>query len=197
MATISFGVAREFKEEPWLTMVRLEEPFAVGPQPIGEIILRLFNYSDRFAPPGKTVLQVSFETEWEHWRSLYEGDQEGYRAEKERVAAEVLQRLERHYPGISAQVEMTDIATPYTLWRYTRNYRGAYMGWLPTPELIMTAILRTLPGLEDFYMAGQWVMPGGGVPPCLYSGRHVVQMLCRRDGKPFITKRPLSPEEAL
>jgi len=34
--------------------------------------------------------------------------------------------------------------------------------------------------LEGFYMAGQWVMPGGGVAPCLYSGRHVIQLLCAR-----------------
>jgi hypothetical protein len=49
---------------------------------------------------------------------------------------------------------------------------------------------RTLPGLANFYMAGQWVMPGGGVPPCLYSGRHGVQILCRRDGKPFVSNQP-------
>jgi phytoene dehydrogenase-like protein len=36
-------------------------------------------------------------------------------------------------------------------------------------------------------MAGQWVMPGGGVPPCFYSGRHVVQLMCERDGKDFLT----------
>ena len=34
-------------------------------------------------------------------------------------------------------------------------------------------------------MAGQWVMPGGGVPPCLYSGRHVIQILCKRDENTF------------
>jgi phytoene desaturase len=33
-------------------------------------------------------------------------------------------------------------------------------------------------------------VPGGGVPPCLYSGRHVVQILCHRDGKPFSTSVP-------
>jgi uncharacterized protein with NAD-binding domain and iron-sulfur cluster len=25
--------------------------------------------------------------------------------------------------------------------------------------------------------------PGGGVPPCRYSGRRVIQILCRHDGK--------------
>jgi len=185
----SFGVAREFADAPWMSIIKLERPFAVGSQAIDGIIIRIFNYSDRFAPPGKTVVQVSFETEWDFWNELRK-DRSRYDAEKERMAAELLERLEAHYPGISSQVEMTDVATPYTAWRYTRNHRGAYMGWLPTPEVINTRIKRTLPGLTNFYMAGQWVMPGGGVPPCLYSGQHVVQLLCHRDGKPFLRALP-------
>ena len=185
----SFGVAREFTDEPWMSIIKLERPFAVGNQVIDWIMVRIFNYSDRFAPPGKTVVQVSFETEFDFWNELQK-DRSRYDAEKVRVAAEVLERLEAHYPGISSQVEMTDVATPYTAWRYTLNHKGAYMGWLPTPEVINTRIERTLPGLANFYMAGQWVMPGGGVPPCLYSGQHVVQLLCHRDGKPFLKALP-------
>ncbi|NIO72461.1 MAG: NAD(P)-binding protein [Anaerolineae bacterium] len=186
---VSFGVAREFPGEPWLSIIKLERPFTVGAQAIDGLSLRLFNYSPRFAPPGKTVVQAMFETEWDFWNELQK-DRPRYDAEKERVAAEVLERLEAHYPGISSQVEMTDVATPYTTWRYTLNHKGSCMGWLPTPDVILTSIPRTLPGLDNFYMAGQWVLPGGGVPPCLYSGRHVVQILCHRDGKPFSTSVP-------
>jgi phytoene desaturase len=189
MVMASFGVAREFMSEPWMSIIMLERPFAVGNQPIGGIMIRIFNYSGRFAPPGKTVVQVSFETEWDFWNELQK-DRPRYDAEKERVAAELLERLEAHYPGISSQVEMTDVATPYTAWRYTLNHQGAYMGWLPTPEVITKRVERTLPGLTNFYMAGQWVMPGGGVPPCLYSGQHVVQLLCHREGKPFLRALP-------
>lgn len=189
MVMVSFGVAREFADEPWMSIIMLEQPFTVGNQSIDGIMVRIFNYSARFAPPGKTVIQASFETEWDFWNELHK-DRPRYEAEKERVAEEVLERLEAHYPGFSSQVEMTDVATPYTTWRYTRNHNGAYMGWLPTPEVITTWIERTLPGLSNFYMAGQWVMPGGGVPPCLYSGQHVVQLLCHRDGKPFSTILP-------
>ena len=82
------------------------------------------------------------------------------------------------------------MATPYTTWRYTLNHRGAYEGWLPTANNITTLIPRTLPGLSNFYMAGQWVMPGGGVPPCLFSGRHVIQILCNRDKRQFVTSIP-------
>lgn len=187
--TISHGVAREFVGEPWLSIIRLERPLEVGRERISGVALRLFNYSDRFAPAGKTVVQAAFETEWDHWHDLH-GDPPSYEAEKERVAAEVLHRLEAHYPGISGQVEMTDVATPYTTWRYTLNRRGAYMGWLPTPGAILTMVNRQLPGLDGFLLAGQWVMPGGGVPSCLYSGRHAAQMLCHWDDKRFVVSTP-------
>jgi phytoene dehydrogenase-like protein len=185
---VSFGVAREFTSEPHLSFILLERPFTVGSQAIDGFSLRIFNYSDRFAPPGKTVVQAMFETEWDLWNELQK-DRPRYDAEKERVASEVMTRLEAHYPGISSLIEVTDVATPYTTWRYTLNHKGAYMGWLPTPEALKTAVPKTLPGLANFYMAGQWVGSGGGVPTCLYSGRHVVQLLCHRDDKPFLFHR--------
>ena len=98
-----------------------------------------------------------------------------------------MKRLEKLYPGISQQVEVTDVATPYTTWRYTRNYQGAFEGWLPTPEAFKATVRKTLPGLANFYMAGQWVEPGGGVLTAIYSGRNLVQILCHRDRKRFST----------
>ncbi|MCX6032987.1 MAG: NAD(P)/FAD-dependent oxidoreductase [Chloroflexi bacterium] len=185
-AMLSFGVNREFPGEPHFTLFRLHEPIIVGSQRVELLGLRIFNYSPHFAPAGKTVIQPSFEAEWDYWNTLQQQDRAAYEAEKERMVAEILRRLEVHYPGLSAQVEMTDVATPYTTWRYTRNWRGAYEGWLPTGPQIMTALPRTLPGLASFVMAGQWVVPGGGVPTCLMSGRDAVRILCKRDGKEFV-----------
>ncbi len=187
---VNFGVAREFPDEPCFTTLVLEHPFTINGQAVNGVFVRIFNYSPKFAPPGKTVVQVELETEWDYWNDLQREDRAGYDAEKERIAAEALKRLEAYYHGISSQVEVTDVATPYTTWRYTLNHKGAWEGWMMTPETITVGIERTLPGLANFYMAGQWVMPGGGVPPCLYSGRHVVQLLCHRDRKPFSTVLP-------
>ncbi|MEX2738273.1 MAG: phytoene desaturase family protein [Candidatus Wukongarchaeota archaeon] len=186
---VNFGLTREFTSDPYINIIKLEHPLTIGNQVIYGITLRIFNYSDKFASKGKTVIQSMIETEWNFWNELQK-DRPSYEAEKERIAEEILERLETRYPDISSHVEMTDIATPHTWWRYTRNYKGSPEGWLPTPDAIITQIKKTLPGLENFYMAGQWVMPGGGVPPCLYSGRHVVQILCHRDVKPFSTTLP-------
>lgn len=179
---ISFGVAREFVGEPHFTTYRLADPIIVGPTRVELLAVRVLNYGPGFAPPGKTVIQPCFESDWDHWAGLYRADRVGYDAEKARVAAEVLHRLEAHYPGIRDQVELTDVATPHTTWRYTLNQRGAYMGWLPTASQMMTTLPRTLPGLGRFVMAGQWVVPGGGVPTCLLSGRDAVRILRKWDG---------------
>jgi phytoene desaturase len=68
-----------------------------------------------------------------------------------------------------------------------RSWRGAYEGWMPSASSLLSHVQKRLPGLSGFYMAGQWVEPGGGVPMALMSGRHVVQLLCED------TKRGFSP----
>ncbi len=189
IVTISYGVAREFPDEPPLNFLLLKTPMTIGGVTLTGFPLRLFNYSAHFAPPGRTVVQALLHTDWSFWNDVQK-DRPRYDAAKKQLAAEALARLEPHFPGITSQVQVTDVATPYTTWRYTLNREGAFMGWLPTPEAMRTQIWNTLPGLENFYMAGQWVAPGGGVPPCLYSGRHVIQILCHRDGKRFATSFP-------
>lgn len=190
LLTVSYGVAREFPDEPPFVGLSLERPFAVGDQRVDGLFLRILNYSPHFAPAGKTVVQAGYEGQWDYWNELRRQDKARYDAEKQRVAGEILARVEVHYPGISSQVEVTDVATPYTTWRYTLNQKGSWGGWLLTADVITKRVERTLPGLGNFYMAGQWVMPGGGVPSCLYSGRHAVQLLCRQDRKPFTGTLP-------
>lgn len=42
----------------------------------------------------------------------------------------------------------------------------------------------------NFYMAGQWVHMRGGVPGAIMSGRHLMQMICKKDAKKFQTSTP-------
>jgi phytoene dehydrogenase-like protein len=92
---------------------------------------------------------------------------------------------------MTANVRMLDMATPLTFWRHARSWRGAYEGWMPSSDAFFGHVAKTLPGLQDFYMAGQWVEPGGGVPTALMSGRQLVQILCEREGRTFFTQRTL------
>jgi phytoene dehydrogenase-like protein len=57
------------------------------------------------------------------------------------------------------------------------------------PMLIL-GISKTLPRLANFYMAGQWVEPGGSVPLAAASGKSAVQLICAQDGKKFVATKP-------
>jgi phytoene dehydrogenase-like protein len=61
------------------------------------------------------------------------------------------------------------------------------MGWGLTSKTASLSIPKTLPGLKHFYMAGQWVETFAGVPGSALSGRNVIQLLCRRDKKKFVS----------
>jgi phytoene dehydrogenase-like protein len=185
----SWGVADPLADREHSGAIFLGEPIRYGPLSCAGFHYRICNYDPSLAPPGKTVVQVLMETEWDWWAKLRE-DKAAYAAEKERLAAALFDRLSRHLPAAAGKVDVTDVATPYTFWRYTLNQRGAYEGWLPTVEATKASVARTLPGLGSFHMVGQWVTPGGGVPPALFIGRHLLQELCRAERRPFTASVP-------
>ena len=86
-----------------------------------------------------------------------------YQHEKDLTADRVLSSIDRHLRGVKDSVQMVDLATPLTFWRNARSWRGAFEGWIPGSNALKH-VPKVLPGLERFYMAGQWVEPGGGVP---------------------------------
>ncbi|MFC1909091.1 phytoene desaturase family protein [Chloroflexota bacterium] len=186
----SYGVKREFVGDNPFSTVVLDEPITIGNEKVNTLFIRILNYSSRFAPAGKTVFQVEIETSFDYWFDLQARDRNAYNQEKKRVADEFLARVEKYYPGISAQVDVIDVATPYTTWRYTLNRKGAWGAWMMTSNIMMERIERRLPGLKNFYMAGQWVMCGG-VPPSLYSGRHAIHLICQDDKKKFTVESSL------
>lgn len=78
--------------------------------------------------------------------------------------------------------------TPMTYVRYTGNWKGSVDGWYITPENMMKQEMkRTLPGLENLYMVGHWTAPFTGTVMAAQSGRQLIQILCKKDRRPFVT----------
>jgi hypothetical protein len=50
--------------------------------------------------------------------------------------------------------------------------------------------VRTLPGLEGLQMVGQWTGPFMGTVVSAVSSRQTIQLMCREEGKTFITYLP-------
>lgn len=143
---------------------------------------RILNYSfdQTMAPEGKTCIVIRFESPYDLWKGM---DKETYEAEKENIKRYALQLLEDNYPGNSSNVEVCDVATPLTTVRYTGAWRGAYEGFKASNRNITKQLSQTLPGLDNFYMVGHWLFPGGGVPPSVHSGKWAMQLICKKEGK--------------
>jgi phytoene dehydrogenase-like protein len=183
---IGVGVNRSFADEPQTVAgVTFEtKPFQIGARSYQRLSVHPYNYDPTLAPAGKTLMNVIIETDYAYWKALRE-NKAVYEARKREIETLVIDRLETHWPGIREQIEMIDVATPCTFERYTGNWQASYEGWLMTTENALVRMKRTLPGLENFYMAGQWVMPGGGLPAGVLTARETVQQICRKDGRPF------------
>ncbi len=189
LVQVALGVARSFEGLPHSIIYPLEEPVTIAGQEHKSVGVEIYNFDPTLAPPGKTVLKVMFDSNYDYWKELSE-DPEHYKAEKEKIADQVITMLDQHFLGLAGQVEMCDVATPMTWERYTGNWRASFEGWLITTKSFGMRMSKTLPGLKNFYMAGQWVMPRGGVPTVAMSGRNVVQIICSQDKKPFATNIP-------
>ena len=185
---VSLGVARDLSQEPHSLICALAQPIKIAEKERSLLTMRHFCYDPTMAPAGKSAIVTMFVSNHAYWKELAE-DPERYEAEKKDIAIKVIEQLEQHYPGITDQVEAVDVATPLTYERYTGNWQGSMEGWMITTETMGMSfgkgMDKTLPGLENLYMIGQWVEPGGGLPPAATSARKVIGMVCEKDGKEF------------
>ena len=189
---IALGVARTFDDEPYSvegTNFPLDEPVTIAGRELARLPVQIYNFDPTLAPEGKTLLRVMLMSEYEYWKELRQ-DLKRYKAEKKQIADTVIALLDRRYPGLAAKVEMVDVATPMTFERYTGNWQGNHQGWLPTTKTFNMSMCKTLPGLHNFYMAGQCVEPGGGLPLAAVSGRYVTQIICKKDKRAFVATVP-------
>jgi hypothetical protein len=185
---VSFGVNRDLSGPalPRLTTVRLPAPISIGGTEVSFLMLNNYAFDPSLAPAGKSAVTVLFLSPWKLWEDL-SGDADKYRAEKGRVLADTAAWLESYIPGVAADIEVTDVATPLTTVRFTGNHHASYEGWRPTPGTMRVKIPKRLPGLRGFTMVGQWTTPAAGLPTVAANGRTVIRELCEQDGKAFRT----------
>lgn len=183
---LSFGVDRNLSETPAWTIHLLNEPYRLLSEERETLSVKHFAFDPSLAPEGKSVVEVFLRMDHGYFRRIL--GNRLYDAEQDQTAEQVLSVLDRVMPDIAKDVEVVDVATPISYERYTGNWRGSSCGWLLSKKLMPKMILgirKTLPGLANLYLAGQWVEPGGSVPLCAASGKNAVMLMCRDEGVRF------------
>jgi phytoene dehydrogenase-like protein len=191
MCQVSLGVNRDLSVEPhWVTYL-LDKPLILAGEERYEIGVKHYCFDRSLAPMGKSVIELIVRTNYAYWQRIY--GRRIYDTEQNQVSDIIIDYLDKWYPGIQEDIEFVDEATPLSYERYTGNWMGATTGWLLTKETIPMMIMgvpKTLPGLNNFYMAGHWVEPGGTVALAAASGKNVIQLICAKDRKIFKTILP-------
>ena len=184
---VSLGVGADLHEYPAMMTRILDSPVRVDPQTeLAHVPFRIFHFDPTFAPSGKTAVTCLLPTRnYQYWDDLRHNDPARYHIEKDRVAEAVIDVLQRRIPDIRHSIEVIDVSTPASIIRYTGNWKGSQEGWLVKPGAGFKPLPSTLPGLHQFMMVGQWVMPGGGLPSGPMTARPALKAICKQDHVPF------------
>jgi hypothetical protein len=184
---VSLGLARDLASAPHAIVLPLDEPVTIAGEARQRLYVEPFGFDPSLAPAGKSTLKVVMATSFKYWQEQ-QRTPERYHEAKQRVAETVIRLLEKRFPGLRQQIEVIDVATPMTTLRFTGNGHGFRSPVTAMARALFTGrrLSQTLPGLENFYMVGQWAGVAG-VPLVAAMGRDVVRAICRRDRRPFTT----------
>jgi phytoene dehydrogenase-like protein len=179
---VSFGISRKIESDtPVETWISRDVKIGRTRVEYGYSIMN-YGFDATMAPQGKSVIVMRFDSPWENWDHM---DPVEYKQEKKQIEKDATALLENRYPGISESIEICDVATPVTDVRYTGVWKGSYEGFMPSSRNMMANLSPVIPGLSKFYMAGQWLFPGGGLPPSAQSGKWAVQFICKEEKRTF------------
>lgn len=185
------GINKSLKDYPQHLRFTLEKPL-VSPDGTSYERIEIHNhsYDPTLAPPGKSVVSVNLYTkQGGFWIDLRKNDIISYKKIKNDFAQQIIDIIEKRIGEIKENIEEIDIATPATFNRYTNNRNGSIQGWLPGKNMIAPSpVSLQLPGLKNFYLAGHWTIPGGGLPVAIKSARDVSMMICHENKKSFTIK---------
>ena len=183
---VSLGINADLSKYPSSCLVTLKNPILFAGQEYKSFIIS--NYADNraYSPSGKTAVTIQLPGDtYDFWKKAKAENR--YKEEKEKIAEQVISAITEQIPETDGYVEVCDIATPLTYERYCDNWKGSWMTEI-RPDMKMKTYPSVIQGLDDVYFAGQRMMPPGGLPPALMSGRNAVQYICRDTKTLFISE---------
>ena len=156
-------------------------PFETGGRKVERISVKSYEYEPEFAPAGKIVIQVNvpqFDKDYLYWRSL---TKEEYENRKKEAAKAIEERLQIQFPDLQGHMAFLDCWTPITYERYCNAYHGAYMGFITRKGVKSFRVKGLLKGVQNLYIASQWIMAPGGLPVAVTAGKFAVWRIARKD----------------
>lgn len=129
-------------------------------------------YMVRYSPDSKTILGfivAPFKTK-QFWAE-----------NKSNFMETFIKKIEQYsIPNLSQHILYKEAATPYTMYRYTLNYKGAAYGWATFPAQLFTPELRQNTPIDGLFLTGHWTTQTQGIPGVAYVGYGTAESIIKR-----------------
>lgn len=191
---VCLGVKRDLSSYPSFLIMFLDQPETIGGHNCDHLGMQIFGFDTSMAPSDRGVIKVELSGKPSYFSQLYQ-DETAYQAEKNKIAEQVIALLEKQFPGLREDIEVIDVSTLCTWERYMGGTQGHNN--FPRKYKDLTDIrnvldfifglnrIYTLPGLGNFFFAGQWVTSMGSLFSNALTGKTVVQKICKKSGVKF------------
>lgn len=139
------------------------------------------------APEGKGTLTIYCSaTMKQDWKLGPDNERTPeYKQAKKDYAEVLLKRVEDAMaPGLRDHVEILDVATPITHWRYTHNRGGSIMAAKPNKHNIKAKVAHYKTAVPNMFLSGHWAEYGGGVPIAVKAASNAALLVLRAEGNP-------------
>ncbi len=113
--------------------------------------------------------------DFKYWQ--WEKENGRYERRKKDYANVVLKHLLNWDNSLRDYISIVDIATPLTFNKFTNAYNGAYLSHMTTPHSGRRSFEIKASGLDNLYLASQWVETLGGIPTAISQGLFAVQTM--------------------
>lgn len=149
------------------------------------LVLREFSHEPSFAPEGETVLQTMLFCDESACRGFIalSKRRDDYRAFKENLATEVKECIVERYPGLEGKITLIDSWTPATYRRFVGTETGSFMGFAFGAGTLPRALPPRVRGLDNVFLATQWLQAPGGLPIAANCGKNAIKALERAAGR--------------
>lgn len=180
---VAFSVDGDVSDLP-ISFIFDSEKYDVAGKAQSTVGMRVYSYDKSLVRNGKTTI-TSFVSQtpndFDYWKKLY-ADKDAYKAEKMRIAEELLKRIIKRFPQLDGRIKIIDVVTPVTYERYCGAYKGSWMAFMQTPKSNTVQNHNgEIEGIKNFQLSGQWIYSPGGLPCAVATGKFAVQRICKAE----------------
>lgn len=140
---------------------------------------------ETYPTEDKTLIQVKVIQYLEdclEWIDLASKDKAAYDARRKEYADRLMAEIVKRYPEAEGKIRLIDTWTPATYASHCNSYNGAYMSFVADKDSKTVTTPGVIKQLKNVFLAGQWNMGSGGLPPAAVQGKFAAWRICKKEG---------------